>query len=126
MDPHGSKTYFDDGWADAARTDGCMVARVKPPEAGRLEIWDARVTGLVLRITPAGAATWSVRARTADGKRTRPKIGTYPAVSITEARKRALATTADIQDGGDPVATRRALQAERQLSWSADSEHAAC
>ena len=87
---------------------------VKPPASGRLEIWDTRVAGLVLRITFGGTATWSVRARTADGKRTRPKLGTWPAVGISEARKRALGAVAEIQDGGDPVATKRALQAARK------------
>ena len=87
---------------------------VKPPEAGRLEIWDTRVTGLVLRVTPTGSATWSVRMRTADGKRTRPKLGTWPAMGITEARKQALATTVVIQSGGDPVAAKRASQVARK------------
>ncbi len=41
---------------------------LKPPEQGRLEVWDTRVVGLVLRLTPTGAATWSVRARTRDGR----------------------------------------------------------
>jgi integrase len=85
---------------------------VKPPAAGRLEIWDTRAGGLVLRITPAGAATWSVRARTVDGKRTRPKIGTWPAVGIAEARKRALGISAAILAGGDPVAERQMRRAE--------------
>jgi integrase len=35
-------------------------------------------------------------------------------MGITEARRRALATTADIQAGGDPVAKRRILKAERK------------
>ena len=41
------------------------------PETGRIELGDARVSGLVLRMTPSGAATWSIRARTKDGKQTR-------------------------------------------------------
>jgi integrase len=84
-----------------------------PPAAGRLEVWDKRVRGLVLRVTPNGTFTWSARARTANGKRTRPKLGTWPAVGISEARRRALATVADIQRGADPVADRRALQVTR-------------
>jgi integrase len=87
---------------------------LKPPESGRLEIWDTRVTGLVLRITAAGGATWCVRMRTASGKRTRPKIGSWPAMGITEARKQARATTTKIESGGDPVAAKRALEAERK------------
>jgi integrase len=83
------------------------------PATGRVEVWDKRVRGLVLRITPNGTFTWSARARTTDGKRTRPKLGTWPAVGISEARRRALATVADIQRGGDPVADRRTLQVTR-------------
>ena len=88
----------------------------KPPETGRLEVWDTRVSGLVLRMTPGGVATWSVRARTRDGKRTRPTIGTWPSMSITEARKRALAQIAAIHGGADPVAQKRAARAERAAS----------
>lgn len=87
---------------------------VKPPVAGRLEIWDTRVSGLMLRVTPSGAATWSVRRRTDDGRRLRAPIGTWPAIGIREARQRALSTLADLQDGGDPVAQRRGLIAERK------------
>jgi integrase len=90
----------------------------KPPQSGRLEVWDTRARGLVLRVTPAGAVTWAVRARTKNGKRTRAKLGVWPAVGIAEARKRALAVLAVIHGGGDPVATRRALQAEREASLS--------
>jgi Arm DNA-binding domain len=85
-----------------------------PPQIGRLEIWDTRAVNLVLRLTPNGTATWSVRTRTLDGKRTRPKIGTWPAVGIQEARKRARAVIAEIQGGGDPVASKRTARAERE------------
>jgi integrase len=64
-------------------------------------------------MTPGGTATWCVRTRTRDGKRTRPKIGTWPAIGIREARERALAMMAEIQGGGDPVAAKRAARAER-------------
>ncbi len=84
-----------------------------PPATGRLEIWDEHTPGLILRITAAGTFTWSIRTRTTDGKFTRPKLGTYPAVGLAEARKRATATRADIQGGGDPVAERRTTQAAR-------------
>lgn len=90
-----------------------FIRTLSPPATGRLEIWDKRVRGLILRITAAGAFSWSVRTRTADGKNTRPKIGAYPALSLAEARKRAMATLADIQGGSDPVADRHTLQAAR-------------
>jgi len=37
-----------------------FIRSLPPPANGRVEIWDSRVSGLVLRITPTGAATWSV------------------------------------------------------------------
>ena len=85
----------------------------QPPAQGRVEIWDSKVRGLVLRITAGGTFSWGVRARTADGKRTRPKLGDYPALGVAGARKRALAALAEVHGGGDPVATRRAAKAAR-------------
>ena len=86
---------------------------VRPPPAGRLEVWDARTTGLILRVTPSGVASWSVRATTADGKKTRPSLGRWPSVGVSEARRRALQALADIAGGADPVATKKAARAAR-------------
>jgi integrase len=86
---------------------------VRPPRTGRLEIWDARVIGLVLRVTPSGVASWSVRAVTAEGKKTRPSIGRWPAVGVAEARRRALKALSDIAGGADPVAAKKAVRAAR-------------
>jgi integrase len=94
-------------------TDNWLRDKVEPPATGRLEVWDTRVPCLVLRITPAGVATWSVRARTRDGKRTRPALGTWPAVGISEARKRARQQLAAIQGGADPVLDKRSARVER-------------
>ena len=105
---------------------------LKPPIRGRFELRDARVMGLVLRITPTGVATWSVRTRTRDGKQTRPALGTWPAMGIAEARRAALAALAAVQSGADPVADRRkeregrraslreATVAARLAEWQAD------
>src|SRR5437868_10608514 len=89
------------------------IRGLRPPSAERLEVWDARVSGLMLRITRLGQVTWSVRARTVDGKRTRPKLGTWPAMGVAEARKRAMATLANIQAGGDPVVAKRQARTAR-------------
>jgi integrase len=87
---------------------------LEPPAEGRLEVRDSRVRGLVLRMTKGGAATWSVRARTRDGKQTRPTLGTWPAVGVGEARKNALGALAAVQSGADPVEAKRTERAARQ------------
>jgi integrase len=93
-------------------TDG-FIRTIRPPTAGRAEFWDTRVTGLALRVTPSGVMSWSIRARTGDGKRVRPSLGTWPHLSLSAARKRARAMLVDIEGGADPVAERRAAEAAR-------------
>jgi Arm DNA-binding domain/Phage integrase family len=93
--------------------DAWLRTLERPEPGRRKEIWDTRVVGLVLRLTANDTATWSVRARTRDGKRTRPTLGTWPALGIAEARKRARAQLAAIHGGADPVAQKRAARAER-------------
>ncbi len=102
---------------------------VKPPAAGRTEIRDTEVSGLVLRVTPNGAMTWSARTRTKDGKQTRPKLGTYPALGIAAARRAARLAIGGIIGGADPVEEKRqarearrtrlaeATVAERLVGW---------
>ena len=87
---------------------------LSPPAEGRLEIRDARVTGLVLRLTKGGAATWSVRLRTHDGKHTRPKLGTWPALGISEARRLARTAIGAIEAGADLVQEKREARAARR------------
>ncbi|MBU8544313.1 MULTISPECIES: tyrosine-type recombinase/integrase [Roseomonadaceae] len=89
------------------------IDALRPPETGRVEIRDTIAPGLVLRITSGGVMTWSLRARTADGRQTRPRLGTYPALSLADARKAATAMLTAVQKGGDPVAEKRAARAAR-------------
>jgi integrase len=83
----------------------------KPPAAGRTEVRDKKVLGLVLQITPRGLMTWGVRGRRANGTEARIKLGEWPAVTLAEARKRALATRAALAAGADPTADKRKAKA---------------
>jgi integrase len=91
-----------------------FLRTLRPPERGRIELRDTRVRGLVLRMTPTGAATWSVRALLRDGKHARVSIGPYPAMTLAEARRTALDALARIHKGADPVAEKRAARAARK------------
>jgi hypothetical protein len=116
----GQPPDFEDSGEDGAKparrpkelTDA-FLRTLKPPAMGRREVRDTRVIGLVLRLTPNGIATWSVRTRTRDGKQTRPTLGTWPAMGIAEARRQAMAKLAEVQKGADPVAEKRAARAAR-------------
>lgn len=90
------------------------LRNLAPPASGRLEIRDTDVVGLVLRVTAAGVMTWSVRTRTKDGKQTRPKIGTYPNLGLSAARKAARLALTGITSGADPIEEKRAAREARR------------
>jgi hypothetical protein len=64
------------------------VAAIKPPEGGQVEHPDNKVTGLRLRVGASGKKTWTVRRRVG-AKVVNRKLGTYPAMKLSEARKAA-------------------------------------
>lgn len=82
------------------------VAKIKPAEKRR-EIPDTMVKGLVLIVQPSGGKSWQVRYRSA-GVRRRLVLGSYPAVSLADARKGANAALLKVLEGRDPVAEREA------------------
>lgn len=77
-----------------------MVERISPPKEGRLEISDAICPGLCLRITPAGAKTFSVAykvpgeggvsasGRLLVGKQHRITLGAWPIMCLRGPEKR--------------------------------------
>lgn len=64
------------------------VAAIKPPASGQEEHRDNKVTGLRLRVGTSGKKTWIVRAR-AGQKVINKKLGSYPAMGLSAARKAA-------------------------------------
>jgi integrase len=90
-----------------------MLRALRPPAKGRIELLDADVPGLALRLTAAGVATWTVRARLPDGKRVRPSFGQWPTVGISAARKRARVLIGQIAAGTDPTSEKRKARETR-------------
>lgn len=94
-------------------TDAALRA-LKPPEKGRLELWDARQRNLVLRVTASGVYAWSVPTRTKDGRRTRVALGRWPEIGIAEARRRAAKAMGAIAAGADPMAEQHDRRRSRE------------
>ena len=79
------------------------VARVAP-QATQFDVWDRKVPGLGLRVSPSGAKSWTVRYRV--GRRLRRwTIGRYDRVSLAEARATATRGLRDVDLGGPDPAT---------------------
>jgi integrase len=87
-----------------------MLRALHPPARGRLELWDATVRGLALRVTKAGVCTWSVRARTPTGERIRVSLGKWPAMGIRPARTAARVAAGQIAVGKNLNAEKRAAR----------------
>jgi integrase len=87
------------------RLTDLSIKAIRRPEAGRIQIPDAVVSGLWLRATDTGVRSWSVLYRP-PGRSTpvRYTIGRWPGITCAAARKVAKAVLADVADGKDPAA----------------------
>ena len=77
------------------------ISKQKPSE-NRYEIWDTLVSNLMVTIFPSGKKTWSVRYR-ADGKRVKMKLGDYPELALSDARRKARDVLISVADGDHPA-----------------------
>ena len=73
------------------------------------------VRGLLLQVSPSGAASWILRA-TIDGRVRQMGLGSYGKVSLEKARKKAREAHEAIQDGRDPIKERRAEKHRKEAA----------
>ena len=85
------------------------VAAVPAPPRGQVDYFDQTPPSLGLRVAPSGRKTWFVMYR-AHGRLRRYTLGTYPAVSLAEARQRATDARHSVAHGGDPATQRQAAR----------------
>ena len=81
-------------------TDAQCKNAVCPTDKKRARLSDAR--GLYLEVSPAGSKRWFYKYRK-EAKESRIALGSYPAVSLTAARKARDAAKLQKSEGSDPV-----------------------
>lgn len=88
------------------------------PLVGRITYHDTHrlAAGLQLRITPTGAKTFCVFRRVRGGDPGRVTLGSYPEMTIDQARRQAGLINAAIAEGANPAAVKRAHKAERTFA----------
>jgi integrase len=86
------------------------VAAIKRPAAGQEEHRDTKVTGLRLRVGTSGKKTWIVRARAGE-KVINKKLGNYPVMGLSAARKAAGHLLEAIAKDGSAEASERTFGA---------------
>jgi integrase len=80
-----------------------FCAAAKAAGAVQTDFFDAKTIGLCLRVSAAGRRTWClVYTSPSNGKRVRIGLGLYPAVSLAEARGKALEARGHVENGRDP------------------------
>jgi integrase len=103
-------------------TDRSLLALKPVPAGKRVTIWDAIQPGLAVRVGARGRPTFfAVRRRAGDPQPTWVLLGTYPTVSLADAREAARSALTALIDGKDPVALKAAkrlaeAEAEREAA----------
>lgn len=76
------------------------------PRGSRYEVWDTLVSNLMMTVFPSGKKTWSVRYRS-DNKRVKMKLGDYPTLGLSDARRKAKDVLVSVADGENPAYEKR-------------------
>jgi len=87
-----------------------QVANAKP-KANMYKMFDGG--GLFLQVNPSGGKHWKMKYRKNDGKEGLLTFGSYPAVSLEQARRMRDEARANKAQGVDPGTARREEKAER-------------
>ncbi|MFE8032272.1 tyrosine-type recombinase/integrase [Thiohalocapsa marina] len=90
-----------------AKQQGLTVRRVESAPCGKHA--DGTGAGLWLVVSAKGARRWFVRV-VVDGKRREVSLGSYPLVSLAEAREKALEAQRLAHEGVDPIEHRQRQQ----------------
>lgn len=100
------------------------IAAIKPPKQGQDEYPDHRVTGLRVRVGTSGKKTWTLRKRVGS-KTINRKLGTYPAMKLSQARDAAEKVLQAIERDGTTDALERTFRqvAEHWIESVAKPKH---
>lgn len=75
-----------------------VVEFLNAPGPKRMDVWDTVLQGFGMRVSPTGRKAWFVMVRP-DGLPKRVTIGSYPAISLADAREQAGKIIHDVQLG---------------------------
>ena len=83
-------------------TDKLIRSIISDPNK-RIEISDTERAGLRFRMSPKGNASWLYQKKIKGGKRRGFKLGSFPLMSLAEARSAALEIQVQAEHGIDPI-----------------------
>ena len=108
MSPRGRRAAHKQVLTAATVSEAC-------PRPACYVIWDLRLTGFGLRVSPGGTKSFFVQYRTGEDRRTdanrKVTLWRFPDLSPAAARKRALALLGAVRLGEDPARERTRFRA---------------
>ena len=96
------------------------VETVKPSPTGRVDYFDEKQTGLVLRVSETGRKVWGVMYRVRGrARKRRLTLQRFPSMSLAEARDTAQAVTLAASKGRDPARQKQEDLTAPTFEWLA-------
>jgi integrase len=95
-----------------------FVKTLAAPAKGRIERRDAEIPGFAIRVTEKGAKSW-ILVYYLRGRKCRLTLGSYPELSLADARKRARQHRGEVERGENPAASKRSARAAQTVGEAA-------
>ncbi|NCC62317.1 MAG: DUF4102 domain-containing protein [Verrucomicrobiae bacterium] len=96
-----------------------LVDKLEPQEDFYI-VWDDKVSGFGVRVSPKGRKTYILKYRSEDGRQKKPRIGVHGNITCEEARKVAAKWHAKLVEGGDPSEDRSEARSSPTVSQLCD------
>jgi len=87
--------------SQSALTD-VQIRNAKPHAGSQYELWDSKIPGFGVRVSPSGTKAFVLVYRH-QGRRRRMTLGRYPDLSLSDARKEAQISRSSLAQGLDPL-----------------------
>jgi integrase len=97
-----------------------VAKRLKPPKAGQQDVFDRGYPGLAMRLSYGGKRSWVYFYRI-NGRLRRMTLGTYPALSLADAREAWRKARNDAQAGREPTRPRDPTDADSTFERALDN-----
>lgn len=100
--------------------------RAAKPRRARYVLWDGDVIGFGVVVLPTGRKSYIFKYRNAGGTVRKPKLGSFPAMKVKDARELARRWGTEARGGADPSrdrAVRRRVETVAQLCARFMAEH---
>jgi len=89
------------------RAPWVKAIKLEPSEPPQVDFFEIKTSGFGLRVTQQGRKTWFCMYRQG-GRKRRLTLGTYPALSLADAREEANRNLSAVTLGADPAAQKKA------------------